>query len=238
MNASPPFKLDESDPISRWRRETFYTKEPHTVEWIRGFHSGALFLDVGANIGIYSLYSAALGHTVVSLEPESQNFAALYRNIFANNFQDRITAYPLALTSENQPILNNLFLSEFITGGSCHNAGESKNWRGDPMNTRFRQGCITLSYRMLKAFSCVEPEYIKIDVDGNEPDVIAGLELRKRTALKSLCVEVNMNRDDHKRMIYSIVDCGFRFDGEQVAKALRPAGHPFFGCAEIIFTRA
>ena len=32
-----------------------------------------LFLDVGANLGIHSLYAAKLGHRVVAVEPQERN---------------------------------------------------------------------------------------------------------------------------------------------------------------------
>ena len=34
-----------------WRARTFFTKEPDTLEWIRGFGEGEVLLDVGANVG-------------------------------------------------------------------------------------------------------------------------------------------------------------------------------------------
>ena len=41
------------------RAYTFYTKEPETVDWIDKFNNGSNFIDIGANIGIYSLYAAS-----------------------------------------------------------------------------------------------------------------------------------------------------------------------------------
>ena len=57
-----PFALDTSNEIPKFRAETFWTKEPETIQWIDdnlSFKSKTdLFIDVGANIGIYSLYAA------------------------------------------------------------------------------------------------------------------------------------------------------------------------------------
>ena len=44
-----------------WRVKTMFTKEPDTIAWIDGMHVGECFLDVGANIGLYSLYAALRG---------------------------------------------------------------------------------------------------------------------------------------------------------------------------------
>lgn len=43
-----------------YRGKNFYTKEPETVAWINSFNKKNTFFDIGANIGIYSLYAASL----------------------------------------------------------------------------------------------------------------------------------------------------------------------------------
>ena len=55
----------------RWR--SYNEKEPETLDWIdTALVDGDVFLDVGANVGVYSLY-AALRHPrlrVIAIEPE------------------------------------------------------------------------------------------------------------------------------------------------------------------------
>ena len=43
-----------------WRVATFFTKEPETLEWIDSFEKKEklIFWDIGANIGLYSIYNA------------------------------------------------------------------------------------------------------------------------------------------------------------------------------------
>ena len=42
--------------------DTFYSKEPETLEWIDNFDNDnkdkIIFWDIGANIGLYSIYAA------------------------------------------------------------------------------------------------------------------------------------------------------------------------------------
>ena len=47
--------------LIQWRAETFFTKEPETIEWINTFKSDETLFDVGANIGLYSIYAAQRG---------------------------------------------------------------------------------------------------------------------------------------------------------------------------------
>ena len=54
--------------VTKWRIETFYEKEPETLEWIDSFNNAKkiIFWDIGANIGLYSIY-AALKHKNIEI---------------------------------------------------------------------------------------------------------------------------------------------------------------------------
>jgi hypothetical protein len=43
--------------LTRYMHKTFFTKEPETLAWIDIFERGSVFYDVGANIGLYSIYA-------------------------------------------------------------------------------------------------------------------------------------------------------------------------------------
>ena len=81
--------------------DTMFVAEPETIEWIGEFKKGEIFLDIGANIGLYSLW-ATVSKSVrcFSFEPESLNFSILNRNIFYNNLVEKVTAYPLAVSDQ------------------------------------------------------------------------------------------------------------------------------------------
>ena len=49
-----------------------FDKEPEIIRWIDQFLQGDTLLDVGANIGLYSLYASKSGCNVVSIEPDFQ----------------------------------------------------------------------------------------------------------------------------------------------------------------------
>ena len=52
--------------INFYRIKTFSTKEPETLEWMDGFQKDKVFWDIGANIGLYSIY-AALKHPNIEI---------------------------------------------------------------------------------------------------------------------------------------------------------------------------
>ena len=64
------------------RAQHLLDKEPITIEWILGFTPGDVLIDVGANVGTYSMFAAVMRDAkVYAFEPEAQNFALLNRNI-------------------------------------------------------------------------------------------------------------------------------------------------------------
>ena len=70
--------------IPEWRAKTLLTKEPETIEWINGFNKTDIFWDIGANVGVYSLYAALRGLSVLAFEPSPSNYYLLSRNIEIN----------------------------------------------------------------------------------------------------------------------------------------------------------
>ena len=41
-----------------WRYKTLFLKEPETIEWLRALGPDDVLWDIGANVGVYSLYAA------------------------------------------------------------------------------------------------------------------------------------------------------------------------------------
>jgi len=222
---------------TRWRVESLFEKEPITIEWIAGFKSSDVLVDVGANVGMYTVWAAKTrGVRVYAFEPESQNFALLNRNIFLNEIGALVNAYCLALSDVAG--LSQLHLSQFLAGGSCHTLGEKLDFKHDPMRPAYSQGCVSARLDDLVASGEVpEPDHIKIDVDGFEPKVIAGAQrLLTGSKLQSLLIEVNQNLDDHRQMVDELNALGYQHDPAQVAAAERKSG-AFKGCAEYVFKR-
>jgi len=222
---------------TRWRVDSLFDKEPVTIAWIGAFAPTDVLVDVGANVGMYTIWAAKTrGIRVFAFEPEAQNYALLNRNIALNGLGDSVKAYCLAMS--DRPGYSELHLSEMMIGGSCHSLGEQVDFRHQPMRPAFSQGCVAAKIDDLVASGLIPvPNHIKIDVDGFEPKVISGAAavLRER-ALRSLLIEVNQNLSDHLEMVEQLVALGFSFDREQVAAAERKSG-PFKGCAEYVFRR-
>jgi FkbM family methyltransferase len=219
------------------RVRTLYSKEPHTIAWLNGLTRESVLLDVGANIGLYSLYAAtARGCRVFAFEPESQNYAQLNRNIQANRLGERITAYPCALS--DRVGLDLLYLSRFETGGSCHSFGEEVDFNLLARPASHAQGCASWTIDAAVAGGALPPpRYIKIDVDGFEHKVIAGaLQTLSGPDVAELLIEVNPKLAEHRAMVEELAALGFHFDSDQAAATSRPDGI-FAGVGEWLFKR-
>jgi FkbM family methyltransferase len=223
--------------FTKWRVDGIYTKEPCTIDWIETFQAGDLLFDVGANVGMYSIWAAATrGCRVISFEPEAGNYALLNRNILANGLQDLITAYCLGLSDRSGAF--HLNMSDMRLGGSNHAVGEPLDYKHEPMNVTFKQGCVAFTLdQLVTSYKLPVPDHIKIDVDGIEPNIITGgAEVLRNSKVRSLLIEINLNLEDHRQMVEKLTGLGFKVDRQQVERAVRKEG-PFKGVAEHVFRR-
>lgn len=227
-----------------WRVKSLRTKEPDTLEWIAEFDKDDILLDVGANVGMYTLWAAVKqGVRVYAIEPESQNYALLNQNIFLNGVQDSVTAYCLALSDVSAETGNlefaNLNLSRFIQGGSCHSFGDEVDYNLKPVSAAFKQGCISITLDQFTTGGAMDrdnpPNHIKIDVDGIEHKVITGAkETLNDERVKSVLIELNTNLEQHNEIIGFMEGLGFTTSIHP--QAIRTEG-PFKGTGNHIFRR-
>lgn len=62
---------------------------PEMLVWQRALREGGLFVDVGANVGSYTILAAELGAEVIALEPAADTFGLLVENIALNGYKVR-----------------------------------------------------------------------------------------------------------------------------------------------------
>jgi FkbM family methyltransferase len=225
------------NPVTRSRVQTLFTKEPDTIAWISGFMPEDVLLDIGANVGMYTIWAAKTRRVrVYAFEPEAQNFALLNRNIAANALGDRVIAYCAALSDENRFSL--LYLSAFSVGESCHTFGDDLDHNLRKRRSAFAQGCVSTTLDELIAGGVVPlPTHIKIDVDGLEHKVLAGCRATLQDSrVKSILVEINTNLAEHRRIVNELSGLGFSYSADQVEAARRKEG-AFKGVGNYVFHR-
>ena len=202
------------------RAETLLLKEPETIEWIDAFGDGSVFWDIGANVGVYSLY-AALKHdaTVFAFEPAAVNYSVLAKNIEINKMDSNISA--LCIAFSNISCLNYLYMPNTKVRGSHHNFGEALDWQGKHFSATFKQAALSFSIDdFILQFDPSFPSHIKIDVDGIEDKIIEGARttiLDER--LKSILVELNPERTERCRKVIDFLE------GSGLQLRTRECGH-------------
>jgi FkbM family methyltransferase len=220
-----------------WRVETLFTKEPDTIEWLESFRPGDILIDVGANVGMYTVFAAKVsGATVHAFEPESQNYAVLNQNVMLNQLDKAVAAYCVALS--DRVGFDRLYLSEFVAGSSCHSWGAPLDFANRPRGSPFAQGCFSTTIDAAIASGAIPlPTHIKIDVDGLEHAVLAGArETLRNAALRSVLAEINTNLDEHWEIVDLMLDHGFSYSQDQVERAQRHEG-AFKGVGNYVFRR-
>jgi FkbM family methyltransferase len=209
----------------------FATREPETLAWIDGFRTPCRFWDIGANLGVFSLYAGLRqGIEIRAFEPAAASYAALCRNIEANRLADRVAAYCVAIGDTTE--LGRLNLSG-INAGSVFNAFEStEDCFGQPLDIVAHQGAVGFSLDGFRGlFGLPAPNYLKIDVDSIEERILAGAEETLRDPeLRSVLIELEHEESARrKRMVAALAAAGF----SPAASGARQAG-----VVNAIFVRA
>tara|TARA_B100000035_G_scaffold289659_1_gene276189 strand:- start:1051 stop:1914 length:864 start_codon:yes stop_codon:yes gene_type:complete len=184
--------------MTNWRVDTFFTKEPETLEWIDSFEKkkNLIFWDIGANIGLYSIYNSIKNNnsTTIAFEPSSSNLRVLTRNISINNLEKKIRIVPIPLTNKEN-VFQDMLEAKFVEGGALNSFGEKFNYEGKKFKPLMKYSLFGTTMNYLVKNSILEiPDYIKIDVDGIEHLILeGGNEFLRDKKIKSMSIEINDN---------------------------------------------
>ena len=193
--------------IPYWRAETLLSKEPETISWIDGFEKDSVFWDIGANVGVYSLYAGKRGDIrVFSFEPSAANYHILSKNIEINEMDSLVSGFCVAFSDRSE--IGYLNMSNTIPGGALSNFGQLQEIYTvceHNYDVCFNQGMIGYTIdEFIEKFSPPFPNYIKIDVDGIEDKIVAGAaKTIHDQRLKSLLVELDTDDKDYCRRVIS-----------------------------------
>jgi FkbM family methyltransferase len=169
------------DPIEVWRAQSLLEKEPGTIAWLDRLQPGDVFYDVGANIGVYSLYAAKRGAKVYAFEPNAINALHLARNAKANGLD--ITVVNMVVgQSESRATFHYRSLRPGSNGPALASTG-------DAAKATVEMGATKLSHWI--EYDAGEV-FVKVDTDGDEVDVLHGM-VDGLSDVSSLQFEVHPN---------------------------------------------
>lgn len=217
-----------------WRAETLLSKEPDTIEWIDGFGPEDVLWDIGANLGVYSLYAAKRARArVLAFEPSAGNYWLLNKNIYLNRLDGLVTAYCLALS--RQTSLGTFNMPDTDLGGALYAFGDVEGTIRSPDDTVrkvvFHQGGVGFSIdEFAKKFCPPRPTRVKIDVDGGESDILrGGLETLSDQRMQSISVELDESSPAHVQAATEVLaTCGLRLQRKTQARTADEASRYIF----------
>ena len=214
------FKIDSLHCLKRY--STILTKEKNTISWINNMRINEVMWDIGANIGIYSVYAAKLKKiNVISFEPVTNSYNTLLKNIKINKLQNKIIALPMALSDKSCIAYMN-FKSDH-SGSAGHIYSEKlKN------NNKFETTISLRSDFLIKNLNLPIPNYIKIDTDGNEIDILESMShILKFKKVKSICIENQFDKYTNLRE-KKILNFVKKFKFQYGSKEILTAGYNMF----------
>jgi FkbM family methyltransferase len=123
---------------------------------------GDLVADCGANIGWYSIVTAALGASVVAFEPMPANAALLRRNVELNELGQRIEVHQVGLGSQSGQAV----LELSVANQGDHRMVAAPSGRKQTVTVEIRTLDDVLDGR--------RPDLLKLDTQGSEVAILTG----------------------------------------------------------------
>lgn len=163
-----------------------------------------LVIDIGANIGLYTVLLGLLPQvkTVLAFEPVRRNFAQLMGNVFVNGLSNKVDAYRFALGAEPGSVTMHI----------------------DPTSTGVSRVDLSTTHRQSAAFAETETvdlcrfddvctlkgrrAFVKVDVEGAAVGVLEGMHAFLRD--NDVVVQVELSETERDGVLRVLTDAGLR----------------------------
>jgi FkbM family methyltransferase len=145
---------------------------------------GNVVLDCGANIGMYSLRMAqSVGSQgkVIAIEPHDVARKRLEANIFLNDFLDRVTVIPCALSGSCGRTIFHYPPASHINQGNASFYRKGDDWQEKEVEVK------TID-RIASELNLSRLDVIRCDVQGEEFNVLKGAENSIRSWVPTICI--------------------------------------------------
>ncbi len=196
--AFPPFELVHwgglsfalnfrNDPIQRELRQGRFYEAAELAVLERRVPQGATIVDIGANIGNHAIFFARhmRAARVIVFEPNPLSLAPLMANILLNRLEDVIVTDHLGLGLSDH------------AGGGFGMGRHDRNLGATKLTAGTGEIAVETGDNLL---ADERPDFIKLDVEGMEMQVLAGLEATIARARPRMLVEV----DDKNRTAFGM----------------------------------
>jgi FkbM family methyltransferase len=156
---------------------------------------GDVVFDVGANVGVFSLFAATVKDTkVFSFEPHPTNFKVLSENIKINKLVN-ITPFQVGLAKQNE--FRDLIIGEIPGGHKVANGNETEK----------HKNILTIETRKIESIMLDEDiekiDFLKLDCEGAEGEILSSISSDLYKKINKIVIEFHDNHSvlDHKEII-------------------------------------
>jgi FkbM family methyltransferase len=215
------------------------SKEPGTVKWIETeMKPGDVFYDVGANIGIFSIYAARhLGPNgrVFAFEPHNFKFVRLVDNIRCNSLEGVV--FPCNLPLHSSEGFGYFTYDSTIAGSSN---SQFLCTAGNPRGGPPVKGISELKYaapidRLIELCRVPAPHHVKIDIDGNELEVLRGMRRLLESPQRPRSLQIELDANQREAIIEFLKGLGYRLTDTHYTcsasrRVVQPSLAPVNGC--------
>lgn len=174
--------------------------EPGFMWLLRNEAKGKLSLDIGANIGYSTLSLCKNMKKVIAIEPDDRSRKILKKNIKLNKFDNKVKIYDFAISDKEETKI-------FYLSKHPNLSAFNKNKKYWTKKKRVKTKTVD-SLNVL-------PNFIKMDLEGHEVEVIAGaMETLKKVDFCRILLEVHpqfySKERDFAKTLLNLVSIGFK----------------------------
>ena len=167
-----------------------------------------IFWDIGACVGNFSIYAGAKSGKVYAFEPDGLTYSSLITNVYESNLLN-IKAYPIALGAYDK--ISDFNMQEFKIANAYNSADTTLGQTGKNFIPEYIQNvCMFTAKKLITEFNFQIPTSIKIDVDGNEIEVLKGFgDILSNKIIKSIFIELDLENPRSKECDQILLKNGF-----------------------------
>lgn len=196
---------------------SFYNANPNTLSifkeifvnnvYNRGevkIKEGDIIFDIGANVGVFSLYASLIkGTKVYAFEPHPTNFKILSNNVSQNKITN-IECFEFAIGIDNED--RTLIEGNIAGGHKISNENERVNSEG-----RLKVKSVTLP-SMIEKLNINTIDFVKLDCEGAEGEIIKSLSQDDLKKIDKMAIEFHDNHSilSHDEILKKLNNSGFK----------------------------
>lgn len=188
----------------------FQTDEPEMLAWIDGFKPGETFWDIGANIGLFTMYAAQRKDlTILAFEPNGLNFGIIIEHMVLNKLDGYAQCFCVAFAQKTE--IGHLVCGDSEVGQAGNNlVEEDGNSLTRENESSFRQAVPVFSIDdYVRLFTLAIPDHVKLDVDGLEHIILRG-GTQTLAQIKSLMIEIEGDDARKKELLGLVLATGLK----------------------------